>query len=39
LSRTYNVLLFNLLSSVLAFILQALVALAGFRRPKWVYWT
>lgn len=38
LSRTWNVLLFNLLGSALAFVLQALVALAGFRRPKWVYW-
>jgi O-antigen/teichoic acid export membrane protein len=39
LSRTRNVLLFNLLGSILAFVLQALMALAGFRRPKWVYWT
>ena len=38
LTRTYNVLLFNVLSSGLAFVLQALVAVAGFRRPKWVYW-
>jgi O-antigen/teichoic acid export membrane protein len=38
LTRTYNVLLFNVLSAGLAFVLQALVALAGFRRPKWVYW-
>jgi O-antigen/teichoic acid export membrane protein len=38
LSRTWNVLLFNLLGSVLAFLLQALTTLAGFRRPKWVYW-
>jgi hypothetical protein len=39
LSRTYNVLLFNLLSTVIAFSLQALVAGAGFRKPHWVRWT
>lgn len=38
LSRTWNVLLFNLLGSVLAFLLQGLTAFAGFHRPKWVYW-
>jgi len=38
LSRTWNVLLFNLLGSALAFVLQALTAFAGFQRPKWVYW-
>lgn len=38
LSRTWNVLLFNLLSALLALSLQALVAFVGFRRPKWVYW-
>jgi len=38
LSSTYGVLRFNLVSSMLAFTLQAVVVLAGFRRPIWVYW-
>jgi O-antigen/teichoic acid export membrane protein len=39
LSGTYNVLLFNLFSSMIALALQTVTALAGFRRPRWVEWT
>ncbi|HEX6902202.1 MAG TPA: oligosaccharide flippase family protein, partial [Thermoanaerobaculia bacterium] len=39
LSNTWNVLLFNLLSACVALSLQAATALAGFTRPRWVYWS
>jgi hypothetical protein len=39
LSSTYNVLLFNLFSSMIALSLQILTILAGFRRPGWVAWS
>lgn len=39
LSSTYNVLRFNLLSACIALGLQAATALAGFTRPRWVYWS
>jgi hypothetical protein len=38
LSSTWNVLLFNLLGSILAFVLQAAMAFTGFTRPRWVEW-
>ncbi|HEX4498309.1 MAG TPA: hypothetical protein VIE43_21710 [Thermoanaerobaculia bacterium] len=38
LSNTFNVLRFNALSAGLALGLQLLTALAGFTRPRWVYW-
>ncbi|MFL6197460.1 MAG: lipopolysaccharide biosynthesis protein [Thermoanaerobaculia bacterium] len=39
LSSTFNLLLFNLLSACVALALQSITALAGFTRPRWVYWS
>jgi hypothetical protein len=39
LSSTFNVLRFNLFSACIALGLQLLTALAGFTRPRWVYWS
>jgi len=39
LSSTSNLLLFNLMSAGIALSLQLLTALAGFMRPRWVYWS
>ncbi len=39
LATTFNLLLFNLLSAGIALGLQLLTALAGFTRPRWVYWS
>lgn len=39
LSTTFNILRFNLLSAGIALGLQLLTALAGFTRPRWVYWS
>ncbi|HEY0552863.1 MAG TPA: hypothetical protein VGG20_01250 [Thermoanaerobaculia bacterium] len=39
LSTTFNLLRFNALSAGVALSLQLLTALAGFTRPRWVYWS
>jgi hypothetical protein len=39
LSTTFNILLFNLVSAGIALALQLVTTVAGFTRPRWVYWS